>query len=61
VVRRQVAEIPEEDATWIDGLVACGADASAGDVLRAGLEALRHQDGSAECHTGDSWSDPPRL
>jgi antitoxin ParD1/3/4 len=43
-IEERTVTLPPEQADWIDERVASGAYASASDVVRAGIEALRDRD-----------------
>ena len=45
---KRTFSFPAEDARYIDALVASGAYASASEVIRAGLDALRERDAAVE-------------
>ena len=45
---KRTFSLPGEQATYIDGLVASGAYASASEVIRAGLRALQERDAAVE-------------
>lgn len=45
---KRTISLPAEQATYIDGLVASGAYASASEVIRAGLRALQERDAAVE-------------
>src|SRR5260221_1713714 len=46
--QRRTFSLPAEQASYIDGLVASGAYASASEVVRAGLRALQERDAAVE-------------
>jgi len=45
---KRTFSLPAEEASYIDALVASGAYASATEVVRAGLQALRERDSTVE-------------
>ncbi|MBV9785796.1 MAG: type II toxin-antitoxin system ParD family antitoxin [Acidisphaera sp.] len=45
---KRTISLPAEQATYIDGLVASGAYATASEVVRAGLRALQERDAAVE-------------
>ena len=45
---KRTFSLPAEEASYIDALVASGAYASANEVVRAGLQALRERDSTVE-------------
>ena len=45
---RQTVSLPQEHAAFIDSMVASGAQASAREVVRAGIHALQERDAAAE-------------
>lgn len=47
-VEKRTVSLPAEQASYIDGLVASGAYASASEVVRAGLRALQERDAAVE-------------
>jgi antitoxin ParD1/3/4 len=47
-VEKRTISLPAEQASYIDGLVASGAYASASEVVRAGLRALQERDAAVE-------------
>jgi len=46
--KKRTVSLPAEQASYIDGLVASGAYASASEVVRAGLRALQERDAATE-------------
>lgn len=47
-VEKRTISLPLEHAAYVDGLVASGQYASASEVIRAGLRALRERDDAVE-------------
>lgn len=47
-VEKRTVSLPEEHAAFIDQLVASGAYASASEVVRAGLRALKERDAAVD-------------
>jgi antitoxin ParD1/3/4 len=45
---KRTFSLPPEEASYIDALVASGAYGSSGEVIRAGLHALRERDSTVE-------------
>ena len=45
---KRTISLPSEHAAYVDGLVASGLYASASEVVRAGLRALRERDAAVE-------------
>lgn len=45
---KRTVSLPAEQASYIDGLVASGAYATASEVVRAGLRALQERDAAVE-------------
>jgi antitoxin ParD1/3/4 len=46
--QKRTISLPDEQASYIDGLVKSGSYASASEVVRAGLRALRERDDAVE-------------
>jgi len=46
--RKRTVSLPDEQASYIDGLVNSGSYASASEVVRAGLRALQERDDAVE-------------
>ncbi len=46
--RKRTVSLPAEQADYVDDLVASGAYATSGEVIRAGLRALQERDAAAE-------------
>lgn len=47
-IQKRTISLPHEQAVYIDKLVAAGTFASASDVVRAGLKALKERDDAME-------------
>lgn len=46
--QKRTISLPDEQASYIDGLVDSGSYASVSEVVRAGLRALQERDGAVE-------------